>query len=75
LIFDAPIAATRGELESRLAADDLEHQAIVATRDKPAAISAFLRTPDCVPVMIGSLLLHVRRAFGEDVYASLLQQL
>lgn len=68
-VFDAAVDVARADLEARLAADDPEHEAIVAVRDQPDSLQHFLQhTSAAVPILVGAACLHARRVFGESAY-------
>jgi hypothetical protein len=77
LIFDARLDLTRSELETRIAHDhEQEHEAVVAVRAEPEAALPFLTTAVRIaPIAVGAVCLHGRRRFGEEWYASMMDEL
>jgi hypothetical protein len=71
LVFDMRLAVTREEIASRFQLDepDQEHTELLACRDHPEAILAFIREYQPItPVAIGALCLHGRARFGVEWY-------
>lgn len=76
LIFDVRLRCDLGELRARILPDDPEHASIAACPDRADACLDFIRQAQPIaPVAVGSLCLHARRRFGDDVYASLVEGL
>jgi len=77
LIFETCLALTRSELEQRIAHDhEQEHEAVVAVREEPDAVSPFLQAANRIaPIAVGAICLHGRRRFGEEWYAEVMREL
>lgn len=75
LVFDVPLSLTREEVTRRFQPHDphQEHVALLACRDAPEAIAAFIEAIQPITaVAVGALCLHGRRAFGEPWYRQIL---